>query len=200
MFSWMQKAKDSLASNSSRPDECDAFSKLREGEGQVTAGDYGMWFTSAGDDAFSRSDTFKAIDRIYRAVAGREEIALAEIFSHLGAGCGDPRRIPLPDSPLVVPVLAGDNQCLLVSASKEKGIRFHFPRSVPPAFRVEMLNSAAAFLEAGRKSSLVPRSELPQDDTDERSSARWWTAMKRTITDQEARGELSQAVGKVTYK
>ncbi|WP_124542253.1 hypothetical protein [Piscinibacter terrae] len=197
MFEWLRKSRrtaepPALPVGSERLSEL--FRISAEGPGP---GHYGMWFSSPGDEAFSASSTLACIDRIYEAVSGVEEFALAEILRCLGAIDGDAKRVPLPEESAVFPVVGKQGERFLVSASKEKGIRFHFPRATTAAIRTAVLNAFGNHLEARRVELQESASRLQPSGSD--IDTEWWSSMKQVARGLEEKGEPLRSMGTIVY-
>ncbi len=168
---------------------------IRPGPEIVPPGDYAMWLPSAGEPLFGTSETRRNIRRLYETVAGVETFAFADLLWRLGLVGEDASRVALPDASVSHSVLGPDDQVLVLSASREKGIRFHFHESATPAYRNQVLSRFVAYGEGLRRA--VTLAGLPLDEPGASSPAGWWDAMERVVAEMEGRGEPVQAVGKV---
>jgi hypothetical protein len=157
-----------------------------------------MWAPSVGDTVFFASPTLCCIDRIYDVVRGAEEVALVEILHYLGALEHGIKDFVLSRESAVFPVVGEKGQNFLLSASQEKGIRFHFPRDTPPKRRNEVLNLFAAYLEVrlGELQEQATTRRSPASDDD----ATWWSTMKRAARGMQEQGEPLLSIGKISYE
>lgn len=195
MFAWLKRLKtEELAPRravSELPPEMFCI-------GRVVSGDYEMWAPSPGDAVFSASPTLACIDRIYEAARGAEDVSFAEILHYLGALEHGIKDLVLPEESAVFPVVGKQGQSFLVSASEEKGIRFHFPQTASPECRNEVLNLFASHLEARRREFLenASRRRFPASE----GETTWWSMMKQATRELEEKGEPLLRVGKITYE
>ncbi|WP_457334998.1 hypothetical protein [Rhizobacter sp. P5_C2] len=151
MFSWLRRMKGNAMPAVSPGASKGLSEMLRDGSRQVALGEYGMWFSTPGDECFSMSSTLDSIDRVYEAMRGIEESVFAEVLHCTRSIERDVRQAPLPDELVVVPVIEAQDVGFLVSASNEKGIRFHFHRSTASALRIELLAKFARYFENRRQ-------------------------------------------------
>src|SRR4051812_39219796 len=122
MFGWFKKREKPPAEDDDPPDEggYDFLDSFRPGPEPVPPGTYAMWLPSPGEPRFAPSDARRHIGRAYKAAAGIETFALADILRRLGAVGEDTRRVAVPDELASFPVLGPDEQVFVVSASQEK--------------------------------------------------------------------------------
>jgi hypothetical protein len=173
----------------------DFLDSFRPGPDPVPPGTYAMWLPSPSEPLFAPSGARRHIGRAYRAAVGIETFALADILRRLGAVGEDTRRVAVPDDLASFPVLGPDDQVFVVSASQEKGIRFHFHQSATPEYRNKVLAGFVAYLGFRRRS--VNLSGAPLDESRDQNPAAWWGGMERVVTEMEGRGEPVQAVGQM---
>ncbi|RQP22686.1 hypothetical protein DZC73_20490 [Albitalea terrae] len=85
----------------------------------------------------------------------------------------------------------------MVSASKEKGIRFHFPRATTAAIRTAVLNAFGNHLEARRVELQESASRLQPSGSD--IDTEWWSSMKQVARGLEEKGEPLRSMGTIVY-
>ena len=173
----------------------DFLDSFRPGPDPVPPGEYAMWLPSTGEPLFTPSDTRKNITRVYQALSGIETFALADLLLRLEVVGGDTRRVALPEDLASFPVLRPDGQVFVLSASQEKGIRFHFHQSATTAYRNQVLDGFVNYLAFRRRA--VDLAGVPLDEPGEQSPADWWDMMQRVVAHMEGKGEPVQAVCKV---
>jgi hypothetical protein len=171
---------------------------LRDGSQQAAHGEYGMWFSTPGDECFSMSSTLGSIDRVYEAMRGMEESVFAEVLHCTRSIERHVRQAPLPDELVVLPVVEAQDVGFLVSASSEKGIRFHFHRSTGSALRIELLAKFARHFEDRREA--VQKASPALRLASSYAGEDWWTTMKNVAKEVDATASPVQSVGKVFYE
>lgn len=196
MFGWFKRRQKPPA-DGDLPDEggYDFLDSFRPGPEPVPPGTYAMWLPSPGEPRFAPSDARRQIGRAYRAAAGIETFALADILRRLGAVGEETRRVTLPAELASFPVLGPGEHVFVVSASQEKGIRFHFHQSATPEYRNKVLAGWVAYLAFRRRA--VNLSAAPLDEPRDQDPAAWWAAMEGTVAEMERNGEPVQAVGQM---
>jgi len=196
MFGWFKKRAEPAGGDvppEGQPHEfLDSF---RPGPDPAPPGEFAMWLPSPGEPRFAPSATRRNIARLYKSADGIETFALADILRRLGVLGGDIRRVAVPDDLASFPVHGPDDQVFVLSASQEKGIRFHFHESATPAYRNKVLAGFVAYLEFRRRA--VNLSGVPLDEPRDQQPAAWWGMMDRVVTEMEGKGEPVQAVGKI---
>jgi len=194
MFGWFKKRAES--SGGEDPPEWEAHEFLdsfRPGPDQIPPGKYAMWLPSPDEPKFAPSATRKNIDRVYKAAAGIESFTLADILRRLGVVEEETRRVALPDELASFCILGPDEQVFVLSASQEKGIRFHFHESATPAYRNKVLRGFVAYLEFRRRA--VNLSGVPLDEPEDQEPSEWWGGMEHVLAEMERKGEPVDAVG-----
>ena len=194
MFGWLKKRGHSSAEND-LPTEGghDFLEVFRPGPDPVPPGEYAMWLPSSGEPSFALSATRKHIGRIYRAAEGVATFAFAGILRQLGEVDESTLRVALPDELVTITVLGPDDQVIILSASEEKGVRFHFHQSATPAYRERVLSGFVAHLAFLRRA--ITLSGSPLDASCDPQA--WWQAIEHVLADSERKGEPTTAVGMI---
>src|SRR5262249_53653694 len=144
---------------------------FRPGPDPIPPGKYAMWLPSPDEPKFAPSATRKNIGRVYKAAAGIESFTLADILRRLGVVEEETRRLALPDELASVCTTGADEQVFVLSASQEKGIRFHFHESATPAYRNKVLRGFVAYLEFRRRA--IKLSGVPLDEPEDQQPSEW---------------------------
>lgn len=168
---------------------------LRPGPDPVPRGEYAMWFPSPEEPLFLPSETRRNIGRAYEAAVGIETLILADLLRPLGAVAEDALRVELPEDLVTFSVLDPTGHVWILSASQEKGIRFHFPKSTLASHRNGVLFSFIRHLESRRR--VFAASSTPFDVSGETKPRDWWRTMERAVAAIEAREGPVQAVGAI---
>lgn len=169
--------------------------QLRPGPEVVPPGAYAMWSPTEEEALFGPSETRRLIGRTYEAIAGIESYTLAALSRRIGVVDEGVDRLVMPDDLVSHPAIGPDDKVLVLSASRQKGIRFHFHESAAPEYRERVLSGFVADAEALRQA--VDIAGDPIDELSGSSPAAWWEAMEQVLGQMEARGEPVEAVGKV---
>jgi hypothetical protein len=195
MFGWFKKRDKPTEDDLPTEGGHDFLDGFRPGPDPVPPGTYAMWLPTPGEPRFTPSEARRHIGRAYRAAAGIETFALANLLRRLGVVGEGSRRVAVPDDLASFPVLGPDDLVFVVSASQEKGIRFHFHQSATPEYRNRVLAGWVAYLAFLRRA--VNLSGAPLDEPRDQDPAAWWAAMDGAVTQMEGRGEPVQAVGQI---
>ena len=166
---------------------------LSKKEGPVPVGDFAMWKASEIDHRFPSSKTNHYLGRIYAALDGIETYVLADLLCQFGFVGEKSGRIALPND-LSVPIEGPDDQVMILTASKEKGIRIHFNTSLTDLkYREMFLKNFATFTETFR--SIAEERRWPKDPVGDYRPSGWFSAMQRAIIQQEKEGIDATEVG-----
>lgn len=158
-------------------------------------GRYAMWWSTPEQPNFLASPTFQAIERFYQALDGFESYAFTSILATLGDTPSE-GRYGLPDSLFIQPLRGPEDRLFALSASAEKGLRFHFSiEQTPIAYRDQMWEYFAEFAEVSRRVLLAQ--EVPADPGSDAAPQEWWEAASQVASRMELSGEPVQTFGVV---
>ncbi len=105
---------------------------------QVPPGDYAMWWTSPEDPLFQNSPVRRYITQAFEALDGIEAEFYASILRSIRFADKDCGFAALPENMEAIPIRESGENIVLLVASREKGIKFHFHiTQTPVAFRNE---------------------------------------------------------------
>lgn len=166
-------------------------------EDEPAPGEYAVWWDD-GAGPFRQSAAYEALDRAYRSFDRVRSYVMGHVARTAGLVDGDVppgARVALPGDLVTVPVVGPGGQRLLVSASEEKGVRFHFPvDATPPAYRDRFLRLYADYV--GMWAGGLDTHGVLADDTASPTPAEWWAlavAAVRHVEDEQ--GETAQRFG-----
>jgi hypothetical protein len=143
-----------------------------------------MWWPSRPGERFSESACARDIYRCMRALDGCSTFVLAMLAKDLGSKVDG--RMHLPAAPMVFRTNGPEGRPVAISASRENGIRLHFPEnSTPPGYRDLLWYAFANSLE---KFSFEAYRRLPPDLPEDRQGLRQWEFIFKTLRDQETWG------------
>jgi len=140
------------------------------------SGQYAMWWSTEKDPAFGKSKTIDILGGIFTTLDGINSYVFGLLARTLGLVEDRPGRIGLPDREASIPIKGPEYQDMFISASREKGIRFHFStRASSPEYRDVFLALFLAFAKTARAE--IEQKRLPQDPPDpdyENGPLGWW--------------------------
>ena len=149
-----------------------------------------MWWRDSDKPNFSESTTRQSIARVFQAAAGIE----TELWNALFA----PRIVRRTAEGVAVQMAPNADSLLVVTFSKEKGVRLHFdPATTSPQVRDDAWLQFAVFSEALRTQlsrSLWFRLRQRFLSTD---ALAWWRNMEQVVASLESAGDPPQAVGTI---
>ena len=165
---------------------------------QAPSGEYAMWWPTEDDPSFARSEVRGHIGRAYRAAEGIESYVLAELLYRLGILDQDTLRITFPDEPIYASFETPEGLPVVFSASREKGMRFHFHTKLTAAkYRNDFWQQFAEFVEMWRGG--VEDAGAPFDLDAEVKPREWWTLTDEAVAAVESTGEPVRVVGAISY-
>ena len=166
-------------------------------EGEVPDDDYAMWWPPAVPSSEGPLDK-SGLDlwtRVYEALDGINSYVFAAQARQIGLIPADQpvARATFPEDLLVQPVQGPEGHVFLFSASREKGIRLHFPRTTTSdLYLTRYLNLLVRYAE-GWKAGAVEQ-DFPLDPRTEGDEwpLRWWRILIRAVAHMEEQGELGE--------
>ncbi|MEM1117988.1 MAG: hypothetical protein AAGJ11_15865 [Bacteroidota bacterium] len=164
-------------------------------DGETPMGDYAMWWRE--DNAsFPEAEARASLDRVYAVLDRVASYAMVGVARAAGWIPPDVQaaRVALPDDLAVGAVRGPEGRVLLVSASAEKGIRFHFhTETTPPAYRDRYLRVVASYFE-GMAGSLADYGLEPDAPEGSPPSA-WWSAVQASLQSMGSEHGAPQKLG-----
>lgn len=141
-----------------------------------TPGRYAMWWRSEKDTLFAKSKTVRILHELYKTLDGYNSYFFGILCQSLGLITSDSARVALPDREASIPIKGPEFQNMFISASREKGIRFHFDTATATAdFRDSFLSLVLAFAKEWRKKlKEMKLSKDPPDEEYEDGPMGWW--------------------------
>ena len=195
MFGWLKKAAKPPSDDLPTEGGHDFLDCLRPGTDPIPAGVYAMWSPAPSEPHFASSAARKYIGQAYVAAAGIETFVLGFLLQRLGVVGEETGRVALPETVARFIVLGRDGRPFIVSASQEKGIRFHFHQSTDAEYRNQVLAGWVAYLAFLQRS--VRLSGVAFDKPREQDPALWWATMERAVVAMEDSGEPVEAIGQM---
>ncbi|HEX2022303.1 MAG TPA: hypothetical protein VHH36_06285 [Candidatus Thermoplasmatota archaeon] len=147
-----------------------------------------MWWTTDADPDFAASPAAAAIDRAYRALEGYETYMLGSIAANLEIAKTN-GRLALPEGSPSVHAEGPEGVRLLMTASREKGIQFHFhAKETDPAYCDRFWRAFAGAAERMRAG--VDEAGAPRDPPTDEPPTRWWSFALRMDREGKAKATM----------
>lgn len=158
-------------------------------------GRYAMWAPSGSETSPIGTPTLALLDEAYALLDTVASYACASVAREVGWVQNTPgtQRVRLPDDLVTRFVEDANGTRLIVSASAEKGVRFHFHEDTPPGVREAFLTQWCAHLRHFHH--LVDGGYLRADPVQEERPGAWWDVMKQALTSMTREGSTFEAVG-----
>ncbi len=150
--------------------------------------EFGMWLPCEQDLTFAHSEIISKWTRIYSLTRHYWSYISADLLKILDLVEGAPSRVWLPDTIQAFAYLTTDNEQVILSLSRGKGIRLHFAETTSFEYRQLYLNKFIGYCEAW--SELVDIYNGEQDD--DIGFTEWWEA---TISATKAVEEVKPVLG-----
>lgn len=157
---------------------------------------YALWWATPAEPCFVGSPTHEALARTYRALDGVESYVFGAFLRRLGgSGHAETVRAALPQGMVYLDVEGPARVGHVLTASFDKGIRFHHPQGFPAC--ADFARALADYAEgwAGQ----VAENGWPRDPAGEVRPLEWLETLSRTLGKAEARGDRFAAVGVVDH-
>jgi hypothetical protein len=176
-------------SNPLRPFNLSMLSKSKS----TPSGRYAMWWRTDKDPLFKASTALRLLDSIYTTLAGFNSYVLGLMARELGLVADVAPRVGLPDREASIPITGPEYQHMFISASREKGIRFHFSTTeASPEYRDTFLTLFLAFVKSARAE--LEQRQLPEDPPDpdyENGPVGWWRFAAQVAASKEHESGVS---------
>ncbi|NIP39656.1 MAG: hypothetical protein GWO07_15285 [Candidatus Dadabacteria bacterium] len=169
----------------------DLFSKLGKGIPENT---YSIWSSMGEDTKFTDTEDYELIDELVDLTDGIHSYLLAEILRSIKEIEQDVGRIELPDEEFSTVVVGPENQVVILSASKKRGIMLHFnEEQVTNRYRILFLKHFNSYVKGLR--NYIAEKNIELDTYSGDSPKKWWIELNNEIKEKESKGEVIQRVG-----
>jgi hypothetical protein len=156
-------------------------------------GEYAMWWSISEEPKFSSSKANHYLGRAYAALDHIESYAMCSFLRSFGLVNEKTLRVALPDD-LSLAVEGPERIIMKFTATKEKGIRFHFNLSFTSIqYRDRFLKHFAEWAETLK--SIIEEKGLPKDPDGNQRPLEWFSLMQRAVTRQENEGQITEKIG-----
>ncbi len=107
--------------------------------------EFATWWLTEDKVSFEKSQTYQSIDLMYESCRGYEAYIYPDLLSHLGIFKGTPpSRLDMPEEDTTYLLKGPKRGKIMLTISKEKGIRFLFPlKTTSPEYRDTILQFIA---------------------------------------------------------
>lgn len=174
----------------------DLFEQVEE---KLPAGHYSMWWPSDQERCFTGSRIAGYIQSAYLNLRGYEWALLTTLAKHLELIEDRPGHfVKLPEELLQLSLQGPDDVIFLLSASQEKGVRFHFHESTPVDYRNYFWKLYSEFCAEVRAQAGDHRP--PAAFRQESDPLQWLTTLTDMLASQEGKTIVPASVGTIVRK
>ncbi len=153
---------------------------------------FAMWLPCQEDSIFTSSEISNLWSLVYENTKNSWTYITADFLKKLGVAKEEDTRIDLPNDFMIFPYLTTDNVQIILSISREKGIRLHFSETTPYHYRLNYLKSFTEYCRAWNE--LIVKFNGDRDEaigfTD------WWQTMLEVAKQTEQKKPLT-GIGQV---
>lgn len=153
---------------------------------------YAMWLPSDEDANFAASPVTEKWTQVYSITKDYWSYITANLLDTLGLIEKGMFRMDLPDQIQAYAFATKEGEQVILSLSKEKGIRLHFAETTSLDSRLHILNKFILYCKAW-KDMIALTNETPDKDL---GFAGWWDLLKKTSEEVE-KGDPLEGVGKI---
>ena len=152
-----------------------------------------MWWSTGEESKFASSKANHYLGRAYAALDRIESYALCSFMRSFGLANEKTMRVALFHN-FSLAVEGPECTVMKFTATKEKGIRFHFNLTLTSIqYRDRFLKHFAEWAETLR--SIIEEKGLPKDPDDNQRPLEWFSLMQRAVTRQENEGQITEKIG-----
>ncbi len=157
--------------------ECQADAKPR--------GEYAMWWSMPEDTLFHQSPDNPQLERIMALVQDYGTYLFGHLLCEIKMpGFEKLQRVGLPDQEANFVLMAPESQLVVLSVSKEKGIRFQFSQEKTSAnYRHFFLQHIAGYFDAYRL--FLEEQKAPKDTPSDESCYDWYKMLQSVVAQKE---------------
>jgi hypothetical protein len=164
--------------------------------GDLREDQYTMWHPCDEDKQFVSSPLVGNWTMIYSITQSYWSYIFADLVKMLKLTDNPPFRLALPDELNTFAILTSDSGEVVLSVSKEKGIRLHFSEQTSFANRAGFLQQFANYCRAWKQT--VDTNKGPKDN--DLGFKQWWNQTVKVSAGIEEKGEPVLSVGTVRIR
>ena len=144
--------------------------------------EFAMWLPCEEDKLFASSPMLEKWIVLYSLTKHYWSFITADILKTLKVVDENNMRVSLPDNFMAFAFLTTDDEQVILSLSKEKGIRLHFAETTPLKYRLLFMNNFILYCNAWK--GMVDLNNGKKDE--DIGFEKWWTLMVETTIGVEA--------------
>ncbi len=141
--------------------------------------DYAVWWSTNREPIFQKSKSFQDLEQISKTLDGYESYFIGRFFKALeisGFTGESVKRVALPKKERTLTVIGPEEQIIILSFSKKKGIRLHFNRNTTPfGYRTAIIEQLCIAIQA--YTIRLQLRDLPRDTTTRSNGRDWYSEM-----------------------
>ncbi len=173
---------------------------LRKAEESQPAESYATWWSTDEEPSFPGSRSWSHLDRAFTALDGVESYVLAAILrisGYLGDEYQNVGQVELTPETSFFGLEGPEEVIVILTVSREKGLKFAFPESAAVGYRELFLKNFADYCENAREEILRQGGELNDydDDSGYGKPIGWWRGICQTSKQIESEGGRMKAFG-----
>lgn len=154
---------------------------------------FAMWQPSKSDKLFSSSDVLKLWNDIYEITKTHWSYISADLLKTIGVAEQKVYRTNLPDEFSPFALKTTDGILIIISFSKEKGIRLHFSEKTDYNYRINFLEDFLKYCTAWKDFMI----SLGRNNDEDLGFSNWWKLTSKVAVEMEEKDE-PEGVGIIT--
>lgn len=161
----------------------------------VPRGQHASWWREPDDPTFSDSATLRDMARAFRAGDRIASYLVADLVERWLPGAAPPgaTRVALPEESVTMAARHPDAGVLVLTASREKGLRLHFSHATPREVREAAWRQWADYVVRTRAVAEATGAALDPEEAE--SPRAWFEHAARVVRQREAEGATFDAFG-----
>lgn len=140
---------------------------------------YAVWWSTSREPVFQKSKSFQDLEQTSKTLDGYESYFIGRFFKALeisGFTGESVKRVALPKKERTLTVIGPEEQIIIISFSKKKGIRLHFNRNTTPfGYRMAIIEQLCIAIQA--YTIRLQLRDLPRDTTTRSNGPEWYREM-----------------------
>ena len=163
----------------------------------LSKGEYALWWKSQEEEFFTGSKTKEYVLEMYKIFHEYETWHFGFLVQelNLSSDVKEYSRVELPEEAREIPLLGPENTDIILSVSREKGIKFLFPTSVTKAYRERLLRF---LLDHIKGLHIILESHNVEKDQNKTSSLEWFAFICKHLEKTEKSENIEDAIAQVS--
>lgn len=154
--------------------------------------DFAMWLPCEEDNLPSTSPLVEKWSILYDLTHHYWSYITADLLKTLGIIQNETLRMGLPEDFQAYPFLTADGEQVILSLSREKGIRLHFAATTSLPYRIHFLDEFISYCQSWKK--LIDRNKGKKDE--DIGFTAWWNMTRELVTGLKEK-EPVRSIGKI---